>query len=97
MVDVKAIEKEIVVCDIRNCLNCGNCVSACGRRHKDVSRHRRGGSSLIGITLFPNLCRVCKEPRCLEVCNRNGMEQAFATRFLGKTRTNSLGVFSLLY
>jgi len=75
MVEAKVIEQEIVVCDIRNCLNCGNCVSACGRRHKDVSRHRRGGSSLIGITLFPNLCRVCKEPRCLEVCNRNGMER----------------------
>ena len=75
MVEAKAIDKEIVVCDIRNCLNCGNCVTACGRRHKDVSRHRRGGSSLIGISLFPNLCKVCKEPRCLDACNRNGMER----------------------
>ena len=75
MVEAKPIEKEIVVCDIRNCLNCGNCVAACGRRHKDVSRHRRGGSSLIGISLFPNLCKVCKEPRCLDACNRNGMER----------------------
>ncbi len=75
MVDVKPVDKEIVVCEISNCLNCGNCVAACERRHKDVSRHRRGGSSFIGISLFPNLCRICKEPKCIEACNRNGVEK----------------------
>jgi Fe-S-cluster-containing hydrogenase component 2 len=75
MVDTKSIDKDIVVCNIKNCLNCGNCVAACQRRHKDISRHRRAGSSLIGISLFPNLCRLCKEPKCIKACNRNGLEK----------------------
>jgi NADH-quinone oxidoreductase subunit E len=75
MVDTKYIDKDIVVCNINNCLNCGNCVAACQRRHKDVSRHRRAGSSFIGISLFPNLCRICKDPKCIKACNRNGIEK----------------------
>lgn len=71
MIDIKSM----VVCDIKHCLNCGNCITACERRHKDVSRHVRAGSALIGISLIPNLCKICKEPRCIEACNRNGIEK----------------------
>lgn len=75
MQKVKEINKEIVVCNTTLCLNCGNCIVACKRRHKDISRHRREGATLIGISLFPNLCSLCKDPRCIEACNRNGLER----------------------
>jgi len=65
----------IVVCNIKHCLNCGNCIDACKRRHKDVSRHVRERSALIGISLIPNLCRICRDPRCIDACNRNGVER----------------------
>ena len=69
----KKMEKEIVICDLTNCLNCGNCIIACERRHKDISRHTRAISTIIGISLFPNLCMVCNDPKCIEVCNHEGM------------------------
>ncbi len=65
----------IVVCNIKHCLNCGNCIDACKRRHKDISRHVRESSALIGISLIPNLCRICRDPRCIDACNRNGIER----------------------
>lgn len=67
--------KTIVVCDIKQCLNCGNCIAACKRRHKDISRHVRERSALIGISLIPNLCKICRNPRCIETCNRHGVER----------------------
>jgi len=69
------VGEEIVICDIKQCLNCGNCTAACERRHKDVSRHRREGSALIGISLVPSLCRICRDPKCMQACNRNGLER----------------------
>ena len=63
------MDKRIVLCNIKHCLNCGNCVTACARRHKDVSRHRRAGSAFIGISLIPNLCKVCSDPECISACN----------------------------
>ncbi|MGA1867532.1 MAG: NADH-quinone oxidoreductase subunit NuoE [bacterium] len=67
--------EEIVISDIKQCLNCGNCIAACERRHKDISRHRREGSALIGISLVPSLCRICRDPKCMQACNRNGLER----------------------
>ena len=71
----EAIRENIVVCNTTYCLNCGNCIAACKRRHKDISRHRRGESTLLGISLLPNLCRLCKDPKCIKACNRNGIER----------------------
>lgn len=65
----------IVVSDIKQCLNCGNCISACKRRHKDVSRHVRDRSAILGISLIPNLCKICRNPKCIETCNRHGVER----------------------
>jgi NADH-quinone oxidoreductase subunit E len=65
----------IVVSDIKQCLNCGNCIAACKRRHKDVSRHVRDRSAIIGISLIPNLCKICRNPKCIETCNRHGVER----------------------
>jgi len=65
----------IVVSDIKQCLNCGNCIAACKRRHKDVSRHVRDRSTIIGISLIPNLCKICRNPKCIETCNRHGVER----------------------
>jgi len=67
--------KEIVICDIKQCLNCGNCMRACSRRHKDGFRHRREGGTLIGVSLVPTLCKICNDPKCMDVCNRNGLER----------------------
>ena len=75
MTIAKAKEKEIVICDLTNCLNCGNCIIACERRHKDISRHTRAVSTIIGISLFPNLCMVCNDPKCIEACNHEGLER----------------------
>ena len=75
MQSIGKIEKEIVICDITNCLNCGNCIVACKRRHHDVSRHTRAASTVIGISLFPNLCMVCDDPKCIEACNHKGLER----------------------
>ncbi len=75
MQEARAINKDIVVCNTTLCLNCGNCIVACKRRHKDVSRHRRDGAALIGISLFPDLCSLCRNPKCLDACNRNGLER----------------------
>ncbi|MGA1794342.1 MAG: 4Fe-4S dicluster domain-containing protein [bacterium] len=67
--------KGIVVCNTTLCLNCGNCIVACKRRHKNISRHRREGATLIGISLFPDLCSLCQDAKCIEACNRNGLER----------------------
>lgn len=75
MTTARATEKEIVICDLMNCLNCGNCIIACERRHKDISRHTRAASAIIGISLFPNLCMVCNDPKCIEACNHGGVEK----------------------
>jgi len=65
----------IVVSDIKQCLNCGNCIAACKRRHKDVSRFARERSAIIGSNLIPNLCKICRNPKCIEVCTRHGIER----------------------
>lgn len=75
MTPARATQKEIVICDLSNCLNCGNCIIACERRHKDISRHTRAFSTIIGISLFPSLCMVCTDPKCIDVCNHDGMSR----------------------
>jgi Fe-S-cluster-containing hydrogenase component 2 len=65
----------IVVSDIKQCLNCGNCIDACKRRHKDVSRFARERSAIIGSNLIPNLCKICMNPKCIEACRRHGIER----------------------
>lgn len=63
----------IVVSDLKKCLNCGNCIAACKRRHNGVSMHVRENSTIIGSNLIPNLCKICDTPKCMEVCKREGI------------------------
>jgi len=63
----------IVVSDLKKCLNCGNCIAACKRRHDGVSMHVRENSTIIGNNLIPNLCKICKKPYCIEACKREGI------------------------
>ncbi len=63
----------IVVSDLKKCLNCGNCIAACKRRHNGVSMHVREDSTIIGNNLIPNLCKICTDPICIEACKRGGI------------------------
>ena len=53
-----------------SCVNCQNCVDACGRRHKYSRLELRGLQ--VENFLFPAACRHCEDPVCL-LCSVNGI------------------------
>lgn len=61
---------EVLVVDQTLCVNCKNCVDACGRRHK-YSRLDLQGLQ-VDTFLFPTACRHCEDPVCL-LCSVNGI------------------------
>ncbi|MBX3188748.1 MAG: cyclic nucleotide-binding domain-containing protein, partial [Labilithrix sp.] len=61
---------EVVVVDQNRCVNCQNCVDACGRRHKYSRLHLWGLQ--VENFLFPTACRHCDDPVCL-LCSVNGI------------------------
>ncbi len=61
---------EVLLIDTSICIDCDNCVDACGRRH-GYSRLERAGLQL-GPLLFPSACRHCEDPVCL-LCSVNGI------------------------
>ena len=61
---------EVLVVDQTKCVNCQNCVDACGRRHK-YSRLDLQGLQ-VDTFLFPTACRHCEDPVCL-LCSVNGI------------------------
>lgn len=61
---------EVLVVDQNKCVNCQNCVDACGRRHK-YSRLALRGLQVENF-LFPTACRHCEDPVCL-LCSVNGI------------------------
>lgn len=61
---------EVLVVDQNKCVNCQNCVDACGRRHKYSRLHLRGLQ--VDNFLFPAACRHCEDPVCL-LCSVNGI------------------------
>ena len=61
---------EVLVVDQNRCVNCQNCVDACGRRHKYSRLHLRGLQ--VENFLFPAACRHCEDPVCL-LCSVNGI------------------------
>ncbi len=61
---------EVLVIDQEKCVNCGNCVDACGRRHKYSRLQLRGLQ--VDHYLFPTACRHCEDPVCL-LCSVNGI------------------------
>lgn len=65
-----ATGNEVLVVDQTKCVNCQNCVDACGRRHK-YSRLSLQGLQVDNY-LFPTACRHCEDPVCL-LCSVNGI------------------------
>jgi len=65
-----ATGSEVLVVDQTKCVNCQNCVDACGRRHK-YSRLALRGLQVENF-LFPTACRHCEDPVCL-LCSVNGI------------------------
>lgn len=65
-----ATGSEVLVVDQNKCVNCQNCVDACGRRHKYSRLHLRGLQ--VENYLFPTACRHCEDPVCL-LCSVNGI------------------------
>lgn len=65
-----ATGSEVLVVDQTKCVNCGNCIDACGRRHK-YSRLALQGLQVDNY-LFPASCRHCEDPVCL-LCSVNGI------------------------
>ncbi len=65
-----ATGSEVLVVDQNKCVNCQNCVDACGRRHK-YSRLALQGLQVENY-LFPTACRHCEDPVCL-LCSVNGI------------------------
>jgi Fe-S-cluster-containing hydrogenase component 2/CRP-like cAMP-binding protein len=61
---------EVLVVDQNKCVNCQNCVDACGRRHTYSRLHLRGLQ--VENFLFPAACRHCEDPVCL-LCSVNGI------------------------
>jgi CRP-like cAMP-binding protein/Fe-S-cluster-containing dehydrogenase component len=62
--------REVLVIDQTRCVNCQNCVDACGRRH-GLSRLELRGLQVEHL-LFPTACRHCDDPVCL-LCSVNGI------------------------
>lgn len=61
---------EVLVVDQNKCVNCQNCVDACGRRHTYSRLALRGLQ--VDNFLFPAACRHCEDPVCL-LCSVNGI------------------------
>jgi Fe-S-cluster-containing hydrogenase component 2 len=61
---------EVLVVDQNRCVNCQNCVDACGRRHTYSRLDLRGLQ--VDNFLFPTACRHCEDPVCL-LCSVNGI------------------------
>ena len=62
--------REVLVIDQNLCVNCQNCIDACGRRHGDSRLQLRGLQ--VENLLFPTACRHCADPVCL-LCSVNGI------------------------
>jgi Fe-S-cluster-containing dehydrogenase component/CRP-like cAMP-binding protein len=62
--------REVLVIDQNRCVNCQNCIDACGRRH-GMSRLQLRGVQVENF-MFPTACRHCDDPVCL-LCSVNGI------------------------
>jgi Fe-S-cluster-containing dehydrogenase component len=58
--------------DVSRCVDCNNCVDACGRRHghSRLDRHTQGVQ--IGANHIPSACYHCEDPKCL-LCDTGGI------------------------
>lgn len=64
--------REIMAIDMRLCVDCDNCVDACGRRHGTPRIERRTQGVQKGHYHIPNACYHCEDPKCL-LCDVGGI------------------------
>jgi pSer/pThr/pTyr-binding forkhead associated (FHA) protein/Fe-S-cluster-containing hydrogenase component 2/CRP-like cAMP-binding protein len=62
----------VMVIDTRLCVDCDNCVSACGRRHGTPRLDRSGAGAQVGPWQVPASCFHCADPLCL-FCSVDGI------------------------
>ena len=64
--------KRIMAIDVTKCVDCNNCVDACGRRHghSRLDRHKQGIQ--VGVHHIPSACYHCEDPKCL-LCDTGGI------------------------
>lgn len=64
--------KRIMAIDVTKCVDCDNCVDACGRRHGQsrLDRHQQGVQ--VGVHHIPSACYHCEDPKCL-LCDTGGI------------------------
>jgi pSer/pThr/pTyr-binding forkhead associated (FHA) protein/Fe-S-cluster-containing dehydrogenase component/CRP-like cAMP-binding protein len=64
--------KRIMAIDVTRCVDCDNCVDACGRRHGHSRLDRRKQGVQIGVHHIPSACYHCEDPKCL-LCDTGGI------------------------
>ncbi len=73
--------REILLRDLSKCIDCWNCVTACGSQY-DQARMTMYGP-IFGKYQVPSVCLHCKNPVCVEVCPYGAMRledgQVFVT------------------
>jgi CRP-like cAMP-binding protein/Pyruvate/2-oxoacid:ferredoxin oxidoreductase delta subunit len=63
----------LLIIDLKRCINCNNCVKSCESRH-GYPRLDRKGTRIAEISV-PVACRVCHDPLCL-TCNFDAIKRA---------------------
>ncbi|MBI4825224.1 MAG: cyclic nucleotide-binding domain-containing protein [Nitrospirae bacterium] len=69
--------KEILVIDITKCINCDNCLKACGVLHNGHTRLVRKGIPLNNNLLIASSCRHCENPSCMIKCPTGAINRGF--------------------
>ena len=65
--------ENLLIIDLKRCINCNNCVKSCQSRH-GYPRLDRKGTRIADIAV-PVACRVCHDPLCL-TCNFDAIRRA---------------------
>ncbi|MDO8282080.1 MAG: cyclic nucleotide-binding domain-containing protein [Thermodesulfovibrionia bacterium] len=69
--------KEVLVIDITKCINCDNCLKACGALHNDQVRLVRKGVALNNNLLIASSCWHCENPSCMIKCPTGAINRGF--------------------
>jgi nitrite reductase (NADH) large subunit len=64
--------KRIMAIEVAKCVDCNNCVDACGRRHGHSRLDRRTQGVQVAGKHIPSACYHCEDPKCL-LCDTGGI------------------------
>jgi Fe-S-cluster-containing dehydrogenase component/NADPH-dependent 2,4-dienoyl-CoA reductase/sulfur reductase-like enzyme/pSer/pThr/pTyr-binding forkhead associated (FHA) protein len=70
--DLPSRGRQIMAIDMTLCIDCNNCVDACGRRHGHPRIDRNSQGVQFGVFHIPNACYHCEDPKCL-ICDVGGI------------------------